>query len=265
MKRIWSLLLAMILILSMTACSKEESIMIQDTEMGKLEHQAVDVLGVTYDLFDKGYASIVNILHSGAELTEKVSYDGKEYTVIAIGFARDPGNDEWMQSSIFKDYLNPQNNSPELLVVPESIKYIGAQALWGCSAKEIILPSQIKTLAGRIFENCRNLESVEFPENLEYLSASGMFSSCYSLKSIELPEGCEHPSIDILSGTFLDCYALESAVIPGDYKRIENLVFWNCNELVDVDAELWKERVTETIKRNQALHDFGVQIIAGSN
>lgn len=208
--------------------------MIQDTEMGKLEHQAVDVLGVTYDLFDKGYASIVNILHSGAELTEKVSYDGKEYTVIAIGFARDPGNDEWMQSSIFKDYLNPQNNSPELLVVPESIKYIGAQALWGCSAKEIILPSQIKTLAGRIFENCRNLESVEFPENLEYLSASGMFSSCYSLKSIELPEGCEHPSIDILSGTFLDCYALESAVIPGDYKRIENLVFWNCNELVDV-------------------------------
>ena len=37
------------------------------------------------------------------------------------------------------------------------------------------------------------------------------------------------------------------------------------DEIDRVDAELWKERVTETIKRNQALHDFGVQIIAGSN
>lgn len=232
MKKICSLLLALILLLSMTACSKNTGIMIQDTEMGNLEHQAVDIMGVTYDLFDGGYASIVTILHKEAQITETVSYDGKDYTVIAIGYARDNGNKEWVQNSVYKDYFNPQDNSPEILTLPESIKYVGSQALYGCTAKQIILPSQVTTLAGRVFENCVNLEFVEFPDALNYLSIS--FGSCYSLKTIALPDGCEHPSIDTLSGAFLDCYALKSAVIPGDFKKLENMVFWNCNELTDV-------------------------------
>ena len=234
MKKICSLLLALIFLLSMTACSKNTGIMIQDTEVGNLEHQAVDIMGVTYDLFDGGYASIVTILHKEAQITETVSYDGKDYTVIAIGFARDIGNKEWVQNSVYKDYFNPQDNSPETLTLPESIKYVGSQALWGCTAKQIVLPSQIATLAGRVFENCVNLESIEFPDSLNYLNTSGMFSSCYGLKSIELPAECEHPSIDTLASTFADCFALESAVIPGDFKKLENMVFWNCNELTNV-------------------------------
>ena len=234
MKKVWSLLLAMILMLSMTACSKDESIKIRDTEMGNLEHQTVDVMGITYDLFDSGYATIVSILHKDAQISEKVSYDGKEYTVVAVGFEWDTYNKEWQQRSVFSETQYVPDNSPETLVIPETIKYVGSRAFRWCTAKEIILPSQITILAGSIFANCVNLETIDFPDSLNYLSASGMFDSCDNLKSIELPAGCEHPHIDTLAGTFMDCPSLESAVIPGDYKKLENMVFWNCNELTDV-------------------------------
>ena len=234
MKRVLSLLLAMILVLSMTACSKEEKISIHDTEMGKLEHQTVDVMGVTYDLFDSGYASIVSILHKDAMITDKVSYDGKKYEVVAIGFGWDTYNEKWKQDSVFYKNQYLPENSPEILVIPESIKYIGSNAFMFSTAKQIKIPSHITSLGGRTFSQCVNLELVEFPDSLNILNPTGMFGSCYSLKFVEFPAGCEHLNMETLSATFLDCYTLESAVIPGDFKKLENMVFWNCNELTDV-------------------------------
>ena len=35
-------------------------------------------------------------------------------------------------------------------------------------------------------------------------------------------------------------------------------------EIDKADAELWEEYVTETIARNRALHDFGIQVMLGS-
>ena len=35
-------------------------------------------------------------------------------------------------------------------------------------------------------------------------------------------------------------------------------------EIDKADAELWEEYVTETIARNRALHDFGIQVMFGS-
>lgn len=233
MKRIWSLLLAMILILSMTACSKEESIMIQDTEMGKLEHQKVDVMGVTYDLFDSGYASMVSILHKDAQISEKVSYDGKEYTVVAVGFEWDTYNKEWQQRSVFSKTQYVPDNSPEKLVLPDTIKHVGSQAFRWCTSKQIILPSQITTLGGMVFEGCINLETIDFPDNLTTIGLAGMFGSCQSLKTVELPDDCEYPDYNILSSWFLDCYALESVNLPGDISIIEQ-TFSNCPELKEV-------------------------------
>lgn len=236
MKRICTLILMLMLILSMTACTKtdKKGIMIHDTDMGNLEYRDVDIMGVTYDLFDNGYATIGTILHKEAQLKEKVSYKGKDYTVIAIGFSRDIQNRDWEQKSVYKDYLLPQDNSPEILVLPKSIKYIGTYALAGCTSKYIELPSQVTTLTGGTFYNCINLESLSFPDSLNTLLVYEMFFGCKNLKSIEFPSGCDHSTLDNIQNTFSDCTSLESVVIPGDFKKLDNMAFWNCNELRDV-------------------------------
>ena len=236
MKKIYTLLFTLLLILSMTACTKaeESSIMLDDIEMGSLDYQVADIMGVTYELFDNGYATIAYILHKEAELKEIVTYNGKDYKVIAIGYTRGIKNDRWEFMSVYKDYMFPQDNSPETLVLPKSIKYVGNSALAGCTAKYIEIPSQVTILVGDTFFNCINLETLDFPDSLEIFSADGMFFNCNNLKSIELPSGCENLDLHTQHNAFVDCFSLESVVIPGSLKILDNMVFWNCNELTDV-------------------------------
>ena len=233
MKKFLTLVFTLLLIFSITACSKQEDIKIQDTDLGKIEYENVDVMGVTYDLFDMGYASITDILHKDAQISETVTYEGKDYNVIAVGFEWDDYDNEWEQRSVFFKNLYSENNAPENLVIPHSVIYIGTQAFSGCTSKTITLSPKIDMLLGRVFENCVNLETIEFPDSITYLGVGGMFGNCQSLKTINLPDWCQYYE-DVFSGWFIDCYSLESAVIPGVISKIGNMTFWNCNSLADV-------------------------------
>ena len=84
MKKHFIISITLLLCLTLTACSKADSVTMYNTNIGSLEHDSVDVMGVTYDLYDNGYALIEKILHENTQLNETVNYNGKDYTVFSF-------------------------------------------------------------------------------------------------------------------------------------------------------------------------------------
>ena len=78
------------------------------------------------------------------------------------------------------------------------------------------------------FDNCTNLSSIIFPQNITYL---GHFFNCYSLKTIDIPE-----KVTAIGQTaFLNCYHLKSVSIPAGLATIGEQAFRNCELLKSID------------------------------
>lgn len=67
-----------------TGCGNKDtkSSNIDGFDLGTKEEYNVDIMGVRYNLYSKGYAEIVQVLNACAALTDTVTYEGKEYSVV---------------------------------------------------------------------------------------------------------------------------------------------------------------------------------------
>ena len=81
MKFLTTLLLSIILCFSLTICSKNDTVTMGSTNIGKLVHNSVDIIGVTYDLYNNDYTLIRAIFHMNTQLVESVVYKNNEYNV----------------------------------------------------------------------------------------------------------------------------------------------------------------------------------------
>ena len=114
------------------------------------------------------------------------------------------------------------------VIIPSSVKYIGARAFYLCSS---LMTATISSgiIGERAFDSCRNLQSVTLGEGVTYIGESA-FSSCRSLVDITLNEGITH----IGSNAFENCDGITSITIPGSVKSMGGYVFSDCSYLTNI-------------------------------
>lgn len=197
------------------------------TNMGMLTERNIDIMGVRYNLYTNGYAEIQNILNSFCELTDTITYEGKEYTVIRL-----KETIMGVDTSIFDDANGIGFvESPETFILPNSITAF--YTLQGCSAKEIILHSNMQIVGS--FSDCKNIETVVFPESVTDCFPQSMFTNCVKLTHVDLPRNCTYHGSTF--GMFLGCSILESITIPGDVKVLSEESFSECEVLSEIILE----------------------------
>lgn len=106
--------------------------------------------------------------------------------------------------------------SLQTINLPSTLEVIGDSAFGYTKIKQIALPDGLKNIGNKAFENCSDLESIEFPEGLERIG-HWAFVSCKSLTHIELPDGLTTMGYRV----FIWCSNLESTTIPKNWTTIE--------------------------------------------
>lgn len=145
-----------------------------------------------------------------------------------------------IQDGVFYDdeYLIRVLDWQENVVVPDGIKYIGADAFNAYSTKapnemntlkSITFPESLVSIGKTAFRACKALESVTIPENVTEIGASA-FSECTGLETVVI----EGPVTE-LNSTFNGCSALETATLPDTIEVIGANTFNKCKKL-DLDA-----------------------------
>ncbi len=123
--------------------------------------------------------------------------------------------------------------------IPNSLKNViikGGNILYGafynCSNLiNIVIPSNVTSIGGYAFNNCKNLLSVKLiDEGLDILSEATSigersFYNCVSLTSIDIPSGVT----SIGNFAFDNCSSLSSIEIPNGVESIGNWAFYNCS------------------------------------
>ena len=192
-------------------------------DMGRWEESNIGIMGVSYNLYSNGYAEICNILNSNCVLSDTVSYEGKEYTVVAIkGYAG-------VDTSIFEKDGTGYCEAPEVLDLPDEITYIDKLQLAGCSSKEIHLPENLKRYRG--IGGCENVEKIDIPASVEKIYMDNLYWKCTNLKEVTFPENCTYiPG----SYVFYDCDALENLSLPDGLEVISDYTFVDCDVLSEI-------------------------------
>jgi hypothetical protein len=148
-------------------------------------------------------------------IPETITYEGKEYTVTAIG-----------ESAFFQSNITS-------ITFPNSITSVGRAAFYCCSLLDsVVLPEKVTVIGDMLFANCTSLRRVVIPEGLTLIDNSA-FNSCYSLDSLIIPNSvtriedwafalCKGLTYVEMSrgltyvgrGAFGDCSALNTVIIP---------------------------------------------------
>ena len=148
-------------------------------------------------------------------IPESITYEGKQYTVTAIG-----------ESAFFQRDITS-------ITFPNSITSVGRAAFYCCSLLDsVVLPEKVTVIGDMLFANCTSLRRVVIPEGLTLIDNSA-FNSCYSLDSLIIPNSvtriedwafalCKGLTYVEMSrgltyvgrGAFGDCSALNTVIIP---------------------------------------------------
>jgi len=102
------------------------------------------------------------------------------------------------------------------LIIPDTIDgypvtAIGNSAFWRCDGlTSVVIPDSVKSIDGYAFSQCRSLKSVTLPRGLTTVR-EGMFNGCESLTSLYMPK-----SVTTIEGyAFSGCYSLAEVFYDG--------------------------------------------------
>ena len=160
------------------------------------------------------------------------------------------GNVTFAEGSIFKLQDGVLYDSENLIrvldwqenvVVPEGIKYIGADAFNAYSTqtpnnmetlKSITLPESLVSIGKTAFRACKSLKSITIPKNVSEIGG-GAFSSCSSLTSVEILGPVKE--LTGTSGVFSGCTALKNVTLPDTLTSLGNGAFNGCKALEEIN------------------------------
>ena len=158
-------------------------------DLAYIKHADGKTVGVA-PLSQTGYPGLLE-----ANIPERVTYDGVEYTVTAI-----------------EDYAFSAQGPGSYLPL-----------------KKVVIPSTVTRIGEWAFSDLRYLTSVTMGENVEQIG-EGAFNGCISLESIVFPD-----KLSIIAAmTCHDCTSLKSVTIGKNVQNIGSSAFMFCKNLENI-------------------------------
>jgi hypothetical protein len=222
MKKILAMLLALLLVGSMCACSDDPTDNNDWDEDFQQNDEVVDHVAVGnaynevfyFEAVDTETVTITGYQASDAPHVMKIpeTLDGK--TVVSIS------------DKAF--YFCSKINGVEF---PATLTTIGKEAFAGCSLiSSLTVPATITSIGENAFFGCTALETLTFAAGCAADIGDTAFMDCTALKSVTIPGTIKTVS----AGTFFACTALESVVIEEGVELIGSQAFQNCTKLASL-------------------------------
>ncbi len=169
-------------------------------------------------------------------IPSSVNYNGKNYTVTAIG------------DNAFRSCTELTN-----VTMPNSMLSIGALAFYNCSKlASVTIPNSVTSIGNNAFKFCKGLTSATIGDAVRTIGDEAFFG-CNILNNVSIGtsvtsigssafEGCSQMSSVKIPNTvktinnraFYGCRKIETITIPNSVKTIGDEAFSNCLDLIDV-------------------------------
>ena len=121
-------------------------------------------------------------------------------------------------------------NTLQELEICEGIETIGARAFWHCSQlQKVILPESLKTIGAYAFDSTA-ISEITLPQGLESIGL-GAFENNSGLISIQIPEGVTA----IGDYAFCNCTNLVEVILPEGLESIGASAFEGCSSLENIE------------------------------
>ena len=180
------------------------------------------------------------------------SYDGDEENVVipsevgGIPVVAIGGSHSY-DANYYQVFTN--NTTIKTVVIPDSVRYIGPQAFYGCTnLTDVTMPSELDSIGKEAFYGCSSLTNLSLPSCIAYIR-DGAFYGCTNLTIQALPaeledlgdqvfSGCNMEQITLLKDAYYDDHAfcdittLKKAVIQDGLQFVP--CFENCVNLTEV-------------------------------
>lgn len=166
-----------------------------------------------------------------------------------------------------------RKNPVAMKYLAKYVKRVVIDRLLDESLKEVVVPEElegypVKGIADKAFQNCKQLESVEFPDSIDVIGGK-VFAGCENLKKVRFPAGIDR----IGHGLFEDCTSLTEMELPDSLKSISFETFQGCTSLKKVTlperirflcSQAFKDCVSlETIELPEGLKEIGIGVFEG--
>lgn len=216
MKKVISLLLALVMCLSLCACGKGDSEAVSNDSKTPAVNAGSD--SVNNETKDDEIPSV----DSAAVLKEGACGSSATFKLYDNGVLVISGSGSVDRDSPFKAY----NDYIKYVRIEEGITEIAVAAFKSIDSFSVAeLPATLKKIGSNAFNGCSKLKYINFPNGLEYIGESAF--SITSIEELYLPDSLTA----IEDFTFSNNDGLKFVYIPGSIKTIGEYVFSDCDSL----------------------------------
>ncbi len=165
---------------------------------------------------------------------------------------------------IEKGTLTKYIGKEKIVVIPDGVKIIGANAFYGLTIEIIQFPESVTAINKMAFRGCRHITEIELPTKLKKIGMSA-FEECTNLQFIVVPDSVDEIGkyafrncskllsasipdrlVVLGDGCFASCGALKEVNIPSTVVDIPKQCFYNCRSLARIQLHSKVKKICES-------------------